>query len=72
MSRLLSIIYKKLYIFKGPGIMSETQIKTVMMKFMRLGNAMSRYIKCDNLIEKLAQKGFSSEEALFKFLIYQE
>ena len=63
MSRLLSIIYKKLYVFKEPGIMSEIQIKIAMIKFVRPGNAMLRYIKCDNLIEKLAQKGFSSEEA---------
>ena len=37
--------------------MSEIQIKIAMIKFVRPGNAMLRYIKCDNLIEKLAQKG---------------
>lgn len=52
--------------------MSETQIRETMMKFVRPGNVMSRYIKCDNLIEKLAQKEFSSEEALLKFLMCQE
>ena len=40
-----------------------------MMKFVKPGNAMSRYITCDNLIRKLAQKGFKSEAALINFLL---
>ena len=48
--------------------MTEVQIKATMMKFVKLGNAMSRYVKCDNLIKKLVQKGFDSEEASLTFL----
>ena len=50
--------------------MTEVQIKAAMMKFVKPGNAMSRYVKCDNLIKKLAQKGFDSEEALLAFLFF--
>ena len=49
--------------------MTEEQIKAAMRKFVRPGNAMSRYITCDNLIRKLAQKGFKSEAALINFLL---
>lgn len=49
--------------------MTEEQIKAAMMKFVKPGNAMSRYIMCDNLIRKLAQKGFKSEAALINFLL---
>lgn len=49
--------------------MTEVQIKAAMMKFVKPGNAMSRYITCDNLIRKLAQKGFKSEVALINFLL---
>ena len=49
--------------------MTEAQIRVAMMKFVKPGNAMSRYITCDNLIQKLAQKGFKSEAALINFLL---
>lgn len=49
--------------------MTEVQIKAAMMKFVKPGNAISRYITCDNLIRKLAQKGFKSEADLINFLL---
>ena len=49
--------------------MTEVQIKAAMMKFVRPGKAMSRDIMCDNLIRKLAQKGFKAEAALINFLL---
>lgn len=49
--------------------MSEAEIRRAIAKRAAPGNAMSRYLKCENLIRILANKKFESEAALMKFML---
>lgn len=49
--------------------MSEAEIRRAIAKRATPGNAMSRYLKCENLIKILVNKKFESEAALMKFML---
>lgn len=49
--------------------MTEHEIRQAFERRAVPGNVFSRYVKCEDLIRKLANKKFESEAALMKFML---
>ena len=49
--------------------MTEHEIRQAFERRAAPGNVFSRYVKCEDLIRKLANRKFPSEEKLMKFIM---